>query len=83
MNHVPKVPRKLLLNRAEIRKLEGKLASKGVTLVPLCFYWKDDRVKVQLAVCRGKGEFDKREDIKKREADRDIRRAFSHDEKRK
>jgi len=83
MNHVPKVPRKLLLNRSEIRKLEGRVATKGITLVPLSFYWKDSRVKVQLAVCRGKGEFDKREDIKKREADRDIRRAFAHDEKRK
>lgn len=81
MNHLPKVPRKLLLNRSEIRKLEGRVATKGITLVPLSFYWKGSRVKVQLGVCKGKAEFDKRDDIRKREADREIRRAFAKDEK--
>jgi SsrA-binding protein len=81
MNHVPKVPRKLLLNRSEIRKLAAKASVKGNTLIPLSFYWKNGRVKVLLAVCHGKLEFDKREDIKKREADRDIRRATARGHK--
>ncbi len=77
-NHAPKAPRKLLLNRAEIRKLEGYATVKGQTLVPLSFYWKNGRVKVSLAVGRGKQEFDKREDLKRRDSDRDLRRALSH-----
>lgn len=74
-NHVPKAPRKLLLNRAEIRKLAGLVAVKGTTLVPLSFYWKGSRVKVQLAVGKGKAEFDKREDLKRRDSDREMKQA--------
>jgi SsrA-binding protein len=74
-NHAPKAPRKLLLNRSEIRKLEGLGSVKGNALVPLSLYWKGSRVKVALAVGQGKAEYDKREDLKKREADREIRRA--------
>lgn len=75
MNHQPKAARKLLLNRSEIRKIEALSLVKGNALVPLRFYWKDSLVKVQLAVGRGKAEFDKREDLKRKEADREMKRA--------
>src|SRR4051794_28277949 len=74
-NHLPKAPRKLLLHKTEIRKLFGLAAVKGNTLFPLSFYWKNGRVKVALAVGKGKLEFDKREDLKKRESDRELKRA--------
>lgn len=74
-NHSPTAPRKLLLNRSEIDKLAGYAAVKGHALVPLTVYWKGQRVKVQVAVGKGKVEHDKREDLRKREADREIRRA--------
>jgi SsrA-binding protein len=74
-NHQPKAPRKLLLHRAEIRKLFGLAAVKGNALVPLSFYWKGNKVKVALAVGKGKAQYDKREDLKKREADRELKRA--------
>jgi SsrA-binding protein len=74
-NHEPKAPRKLLLHKAEIRKLFGLAAVKGNTLVPLSLYWKNGKVKVALGVGKGKAEFDKREDLKAREADREVKRA--------
>jgi SsrA-binding protein len=74
-NHEPKAPRKLLLHKSEIRKLFELAAVKGNTLIPLSFYWKNGRVKVALAVGKGKLEFDKREDLKKRESDRELKRA--------
>src|SRR5215469_2818851 len=74
-NHVPKAPRKLLLHKSEIRKLFGLAAVKGNALIPLAFYWKNGKVKVSLAVGKGKQEFDKREDLKKRESDRELKRA--------
>lgn len=74
-NHVPKAPRKLLLNKSEIRKLFELAAVKGNALVPLSFYWKNGRVKVALAVGKGKAQFDKREDLKQRDADREMKRA--------
>lgn len=76
-NHVPKAPRKLLLNRSEIRKLAEQAAVKGRAMVPLSFHWKGNRVKVQLAVGEGKAQFDKREDLKAREADREMKRAIA------
>jgi SsrA-binding protein len=72
-NHQPKAPRKLLLHRSEIRKLFALGSVKGNALVPLAFYWKNGKVKVSLAVGKGKAEFDKREDLKKREADRELK----------
>lgn len=81
-NHEPKGKRKLLLNRTEIRKLQEASQVKGNTLVPLSFYWKGHRVKVQLAVGKGKAEFDKRDDIKQRESDREMKRATMHMMKR-
>ena len=74
-NHLPKAPRKLLLHKTEIRKLFGLSSVKGNALFPLSFYWKNGKVKVALAVGKGKVQFDKREDIKQREADRDLKRA--------
>jgi SsrA-binding protein len=74
-NHAPKAPRKLLLNRAEIRKLFGLASVKGNAIFPLAFYWKKNHVKVALGVGKGKQQFDKREDIKKRDADRELKRA--------
>jgi SsrA-binding protein len=77
-NHQPKAPRKLLLHKSEIRKLFGLASIKGNTLVPLSMYWKNGRVKVSLGVGKGKVEFDKREDIRKRESDRELKRATMH-----
>ena len=74
-NHQPKAPRKLLLHRTEIRKLFGLASVKGHTLVPLGFYWKNGKVKVTLGVGKGKQEFDRREDLKKRDDDREVKRA--------
>jgi SsrA-binding protein len=73
-NHVPKAPRKLLLHHSEIRKLHEFAAVKGHQLVPLSFYWKNDCVKVALAVGKAKAQYDKREDIKRRDADREMKR---------
>jgi SsrA-binding protein len=77
-NHQPKAPRKLLLHKSEIRKLFEMSSVKGNALIPLGFYWKNGKVKVALAVGKGKVQFDKREDIKKRDADREVKRATMH-----
>src|SRR5947209_3326246 len=77
-NHQPKAPRRLLLHKAEIRKLFGLASVKGNALFPLSFYWKDGRVKVALGVGKGKVQFDKREDIKKRDTEREMKRATMH-----
>ncbi len=74
-NHEPKAVRKLLLHKSEIRKLFGLSSVKGNALFPLSFYWKNGRVKVALAVGKGKVQFDKREDLKKRDSDRELKRA--------
>ena len=74
-NHVPKAPRKLLLNKSEIRKLFEYGSIKGNALIPLSLYWKESRVKVALGVGKGKQEFDKRDDIKQRDSDRELQRA--------
>ena len=77
LNHKPKRPRKLLLHRREIDKFAGKAAERGHTLVPLRMYFRDGRAKVEIAVARGKKEFDKRESAKKQEAQREIKRAMT------
>lgn len=74
-NHQPKAPRKLLLHKSEIRKLFELASVKGNALVPLAFYWKNGRVKVLLGVGKGKQLFDKREDMKRRDSDRELKRA--------
>ena len=71
------VPRKLLLHRKEIDRLQGLTQAKGLALIPLKMYWKNGRVKVLIGVGRGKS-CNKRETIKKRESDRDLRRATMH-----
>lgn len=74
-NHDPKAVRKLLLHKSEIRKLFGLASVKGNALFPLSFYWKNGRVKVSLGVGKGKAQYDKRETLKKQEADRELKRA--------
>jgi SsrA-binding protein len=80
-NHVPKAVRKLLLHKSEIRKLFSLASVKGNALIPLSFYWKNGRVKVALAVGKGKAEFDKRDDMKDREAALELKRATMHRQK--
>ena len=74
-NHDPDRDRKLLLRRREIASLEGKVRERGLTLVPTRLYFKNGRVKVEVAVGRGKAALDKRRAIAKRDADREIERA--------
>jgi SsrA-binding protein len=69
-------PRKLLLHREELNKLLGKTTERGLTVVPLRMYLKNGRVKVVIALAKGKKTFDKRETIKRREADRETRAAI-------
>jgi SsrA-binding protein len=73
-NPDPLRPKKLLMRREEIRRLIGKVVQKGLTLVPLSLYLKGQYVKVHLALARGKRDYDRREDIKAREADREVAR---------
>ena len=73
-NHEPTRPRKLLLNKREIRKLLMKIKEKGLTLVPLRLYLKNGLIKVKLGLCKGKKLYDKRDTTQKREADRDLKR---------
>ena len=77
-NHAPKAPRKLLLHKSEIRKLFDLASVKGNALLPLSLYWKNGKVKVALGVGKGKAQYDKREDLKKRESDRELKRAQMH-----
>ena len=77
-NHQPKGVRKLLLHKAEIRKLFSLASVKGNAILALSLYWKNGKVKVLLGVGKGKVEFDKREDIKKRDDDRETKRATMH-----
>src|SRR6185312_17441961 len=75
-NHEPMRPRKLLLHRREIDSLYGLVREKGLTLVPTRLYFKDGRVKVELAVARGKEQRDKRRDLQRRDAERQMERAL-------
>jgi SsrA-binding protein len=74
-NHEPRRTRKLLLKRAEIDRLVGKVRESGLTLVPLSVYFSDGWAKVELGLARGKRSYDKRQDLAKRDADREIARA--------
>jgi len=73
-NSDPRRERKLLLHRAEISRLETRVRERGFTLVPLQLYWKGGRAKVEIALARGKRVHDKRESIRRREADRELAR---------
>jgi len=75
-NHEPRRTRKLLLHRAEIERLIGKTKESGLTLVPLSIYFSAGKVKVELALARGKRSYDKRQDLAKRDADREVQRAL-------
>jgi SsrA-binding protein len=77
-NHQPKSARKLLLHKSEIRKLFGLISVKGNALIPLAMYWKNGKVKVSIGVGKGKAQFDKREDLKQRDSDRELKRAQMH-----
>jgi len=77
VGHIAKRERKLLAHRREIHRLEQETAVKGVTLIPLAIYFKEGRAKVELGVARGKQQHDKRESIKKKEQDRELRRAMT------
>ena len=79
-NHDPLRDRKLLLSRREIRRLATKMQEKGLTLVPLSIYFRGGWAKVKLALARGKKIYDKREDIKRREAEREAARALRRSE---
>jgi len=74
-NHEPRRTRKLLLHRGEIERLIGKIREGGLTLVPLSLYFSDGKVKCELALARGKKSYDKRADLAKRDAAREISRA--------
>jgi SsrA-binding protein len=73
-NHEPRRTRKLLLKRGEITRLTGKLRESGLTLVPLALYFADGWAKVELGLARGKRSYDKRQDMARRDADREIAR---------
>ncbi|HUL42882.1 MAG TPA: SsrA-binding protein SmpB [Bacteroidota bacterium] len=76
-NHDPKRERKLLLHRREIRKLAGKISEKGLTLVPLRIYFKNNIAKVELGLARGKKLHDKREAVARLEVERQLRRDYA------
>ena len=73
-NPDPRRERKLLLHKREIGRLRGQVAERGRTLVPLSLYFKEGRVKVELALARGKRRYDRRETIRKREQEREVQR---------
>lgn len=77
-SHEPKRPRKLLMHRREINRLQGQVQEKGYTLVPLRLYLKDNKwAKVEIALARGKKLYDKRQSIRERDAQREIERALA------
>ena len=73
-NHEPRRTRKLLLHRKEIDKLSSSIRERGLTLVPLSLYFKDGKVKIELGLARGKRTYDKRHDLAKRDAAREVER---------
>jgi len=75
-NHEPRRTRKLLLHKGEILRLIGKTKESGLTLVPLALYFTGGKAKVEIALARGKKSYDKRQDLARRDADREVRRAF-------
>ena len=77
-NHDPLRPRRLLLHRKEIDRLEQRVQAKGQTLIPLKMYFKGNRLKVEIGLCRGKKLYDKREAIAKRDAERELARVTKH-----
>lgn len=78
LGHEPLRPRKLLAHKREIKKLADETSDRGTTLIPLAIYFKDGRAKLELGVGKGKQQHDKRQSIKKKEMDRELRKAMSH-----
>jgi SsrA-binding protein len=76
MNHEPTRTRKLLMNRKEIERIRSKLVQKGYTLIPLKIYFKGPYAKIEVGLCKGKAQYEKRESIKEREAKREIDKAL-------
>ena len=77
-NHDPLAIRKILLHKKEIKRLTGKLNEKGLTLVPLRLYFKNGRVKIELGLGKGKAQYDKRHDLKKKDAQREMQRVMKN-----
>ena len=75
-NHDPERPRKLLLHKQEIRRLIGKTQERGLTLIPTRMYFARGKVKVEMALAKGKKNYDKRQDLKRRDAQREVERAL-------
>ena len=80
-NHDPTRKKKLLLKRDEIKKITRKTEEKGYTLIPLSFYFKKGRVKVEIGLCKGKKQYDKRADIREKDLKRDVEREFRRSER--
>jgi len=76
--HEPERTRKLLLHRGQIERIRGKLDQKGLTLIPTRLYFKEGKAKVELALAKGKAQYDKRETLKRRQAEREMQRAMRH-----
>ena len=76
-NHAPRRKRKLLLHKAQILKIENKVKQGGYTIVPLSIYFNDGRAKVEIAVAKGKREYDKRQALRERQDQREAQRAMS------
>jgi len=77
-NHDPERKKRLLLHKDEIKRITRKVEEKGYTLIPLSFYFKKSKVKVELGLCKGKKAFDKRAGIREKDLKRDIEREFRH-----
>jgi SsrA-binding protein len=77
-NHDPDRKKRLLLHKDEIKRINRKVEEKGYTLIPLSFYFKKGRVKVELGLCKGKKAYDKRAGIREKDLKRDIEREFRH-----
>ncbi len=81
MNHEPTRPRRLLLHKQQIRDWTSEIAERGLTVVPLSLYLKDGKAKVELGLVRGRKQYDKRQAIAKRDANREIQRALRHSDR--
>jgi len=75
-NHDPERLKKLLLHAQEIKRIDRRVREKGYTLIPLSIYLKNGLIKIELGLCKGKKQYDKRADIKERDVERDLRRDF-------
>ncbi len=77
-NHPPERPRRLLLHSREIAKLQRRVEEKGLTVVPLCAYFKKGKLKIEIGLCKGKHTYDKRATVQQREADREMSRQMKN-----